>query len=211
MKSKLMLYIIVVISAFVSSIPAYAGDEGQQLFLPLAPTAGSAFGLPLGEVGSSDPANLFTIDANPTVTRLRTLSEAGEPFQCDANGTLEVHVFGPGGDGNRLDNVLIQVTPLESAPEPVRAIRATGQEGTESGVARFALWGKAEVRVLADVNGQTVESDAMLISTVPGDLPAQRLIDGRYCANDTECAAFKLTNRCAGNLHWNIVFKKRNL
>lgn len=184
-------------------------EQSRQLFFPLFVSSEST----INRLPEPKSDHTFQVDQSETVTRLRHVAELGgaseDPEQCGQGGQLEVHVFGPSGAGNRLNDVLVEVTHIDTTGHMSKEIRWTGRNGEHRGVVTFELSAQADVRILADETGKIVSSDSMAVSSIPRSIPQWRLIQSAYCSDDTSCQRFIESRSCEGNVSWNIAFKRQ--
>ncbi|MBV7331869.1 hypothetical protein KFU94_27295 [Chloroflexi bacterium TSY] len=191
-----------------------ASELVHQVYLPIVTSQ-----QPMGIVPAHDASFDFNIDPNPTVTRLISLAENGgrldtteshHALTCGNQARLEVHVFGSKGEAARLDHVIVQVVHTDEKGMQWEELKWTGSETNESGVVRFLLHERAEVRIITDVDGRKVSSASMNVTTDPGKISFDRLQSAGYCSDTQSCSELIQADRCEGNYSWNVVFKRRD-
>jgi hypothetical protein len=173
---------------------------------PALPTHKLYFPLILN--GAPGPAT-FRIDHIRLWSAAENGANAG--FPCGSNHYIRVFCFDVSGDvgpHSRLKQVAVEVSHVKGDLHFTQTILTGKQPLPTPGVAEFVLYDAARVRVVMDVDGKAVISDAVVVTADPAYITQDQLIRAGFCHSPEEYQRFVAAKTCQGFFSWDVVFKR---
>lgn len=130
------------------------------------------------------------------------------PIDCGHGGRVQVHVFDQRGDvgaSARVDGVTVQVTQYVDGQRTERYY-VTAANDAGAGVAEFTIQAWADVRLVADADGELILTQSVSISPDLHDVSPAQLHSALYCSDEATCTALITAGACHGQMSWSLVF-----
>ncbi|MCB0183940.1 MAG: hypothetical protein KDE31_06740, partial [Caldilineaceae bacterium] len=120
---------------------------------------------------------------------------------CRESHYIRVYILDSNGDAgihSRLKQVAVEVSHVKGDLNFTQTILTGEQPLPTPGVAEFVLYDAAKVRIVTDVDGKMVISDAVVVTTDPAHIAQEQLIRAGLCHTPEECQRFVAARTCKG-------------
>ena len=196
-------------------LPLIMNEPVYKTYLPLimnAPTppvsATHRLYFPMILNGAPGPTT-FRIDHVRIWSAAENGADASSP--CGSNHYIRVYCFdvsGNAGPHSRLKQVAVEVAHVKGDLHFTQTILTGAQPLPTPGVAEFVLYDAARVRVVMDVDGKAVISDAVVVTADPAHIAQEQLIRAGFCHSPEGYQRFVAAKACQGFFSWDVVFKR---